>query len=262
MIARAIWQGSLKIQKHALPVKLYSAVQDRQIHFHLLHRRDRTRVEQRMVDAKTGKAVPSGEARKAFEAEPGVYVTVTPEEIERSQPEPGRTVIVSRFVPVSVIDPLLYDRPYFLGPGDESPIDYFGLAQALATKKKAGVASWVMRKHSYHGILTSAYGYLVLITLRMAKQVIPSSELEPPAGPAVTAKEKDLAAKLVEELSSTFDPDLYHDQYQQRIRELIDAKRTGKKMKRKPAPPRAAGGRSLTDALEKSLRAASSRRRS
>ena len=72
MTTRPIWQGSLKIRKNELPVKLYSAVQDRQIHFHLLHRRDRTRVQQRMVDAETGKAVPLSEAQKAFEAEPGL----------------------------------------------------------------------------------------------------------------------------------------------------------------------------------------------
>ncbi len=83
MTARAIWQGTLVIQKHKLAVKLYSAVLDRQVHFHLLHKRDRTRVQQRMVDAETGEPVALEDARKAFEVEPGLYVAVTAEEIEQ-----------------------------------------------------------------------------------------------------------------------------------------------------------------------------------
>ncbi len=261
MNTRAIWQGQLKIRKHELAVKLYSALQDRQIHFHLLHRRDRTRVQQRMVDTETGKAVPLSEARKAFEAEPGLYVEVTEEEVERSLPKPHRLVNVSSFVPISAIDPSLYDHPYFLGPAEESATDYFGLAQALANKKNAGLASWVMRKHSYRGILTSQDGYLMLITLRLAQEVIPIGQLEAPQGSTTTAKEKDLAGKLIEELSGTFLSSDYRDLYQDRIHELIESKRTGKKLKRKRVPRRVQE-KSLTDALEKSLRAVSARRRS
>ena len=88
MGARAIWQATLEIGKESLPVKLYSAVEDRQIHFHMLHKRDRTRVHQEMVDSRTGRPVPSDEMVKAFEVEPGRYVKLTDEEIERSEPEP------------------------------------------------------------------------------------------------------------------------------------------------------------------------------
>jgi hypothetical protein len=103
--ARSIWRGTLTVQKHEIAVKVYSAVEDRQIHFHLLHKRDRTRVQQRMVDPETEQTVPLDEARKAFKAEPGLYVAVTRKDIERSAPEPGREIRVSQFVPVRVIDP-------------------------------------------------------------------------------------------------------------------------------------------------------------
>ena len=141
MNARAIWQGKLLIAKREVPVKLYSAVLDRQIDFHLLHKRDRTRVQQRMVDAETEKPV-SSEENGVFEAGPGVYVTVTAEEIERSVPEASREVRVNRFVGRGAIDPQLFDRPYYLSdrmrtarkttlrwPGDEK-------------KNRAGIASW------------------------------------------------------------------------------------------------------------------------
>ena len=98
--ARAIWQGTLIVQKHKLDVKLYSAVVDRQTHFHLLHKRDRTRVEQRMVDAQTDQPVPPDETRKAFEYRPGEYIVVTPEDIERSAPEASRVIRLSRCVPM------------------------------------------------------------------------------------------------------------------------------------------------------------------
>jgi DNA end-binding protein Ku len=253
MTTRAMWQATLTIKKYRLAVKLYAAVEDREIHFHLLHKRDRTRVEQQMVDAHTGRPVPLGEALKAFEAEPGLFVKLTPEEIERSSPRAGRDLSISRFISLSAIDPFLYERPYYLSPDAESIADYFALAQALEKNRKAGIAQWVMRKHSYRGALTAYQGYLVLITLKKAAEVIALDQLEPPGGPSATAKEKDLAGKLLEQLSGTFRAGDYHDEYQQRVRELIDAKRSGKTIRRK-RPRRRPASKSLADSLEKSLR--------
>jgi DNA end-binding protein Ku len=257
--ARSIWRGTLTVQKHEIAVKVYSAVEDRQIHFHLLHKRDRTRVQQRMVDPETEQTVPLDEARKAFKAEPGLYVAVTREDIERSAPEPGREIRVSQFVPVRVIDPQLFDRPYYLGPAGESATDYFALAQALDRKKCAGVATWVMRQHSYVGALIAQRDYLMMVTLRHADEVIPVSQLDPPQGGALGTREKDLAGKLIEALSGQFDPGAYRDEYQERIHELVDAKRSGKKVKPKRAHQRRTEG-SLADSLLSSLKKASARR--
>jgi DNA end-binding protein Ku len=260
MGARAIWQGTVIVQKHKLDVKFYSAVVDRQTHFHLLHKRDRTRVEQRMVDSQTDQPVLPEETRKAFEIKPGVFILVTPEEMERSEPKLAREVRLSRCVPRETIEPQLFDRPYYLGPGADSSTDYFALAQALQKKNVAGIASWVMRKRSYVGALISEQGYLMMITLRHAEEVIPLDQLEPPQGGALEPKEKDLAGKLIEALSGEFDPEAYHDHYQERIRELIDAKRTGKKLKPKPVPRRHSEG-TLAESLRSSLKSVSARRR-
>ncbi len=260
MTARAIWQGTLMIQKLRIAVKLYSALHDRQLHFHLLHKRDRTRVQQRMVDAETEKAVPLDEARKAFEAEPGVYVALSSDEIRKNVPEPSREFVVSEFVPIYAIDPQLFDRPYYLGPVAESATDYFALAQALDSKKSGGIVSWVMRKHSYVGALVAQEGYLMVITLRHADEVIPVSQLDPPQGKPLERKEKDLALKLIEALSGHFEPEAYHDEYQDRVHELIAAKRAGKKVKLKRPPRRRQDG-SLADSLQASLKTASASRR-
>ena len=260
MSARSIWQGTLTIQKHEIAIKLYAAVEDRHVHFHLLHKRDRSRVAQQMVDPETEKPVALDEARKAFEAEPGLYVIVTREDIERSEPKAARELRVSRFVPIDAIDPHLFDRPYFLGPDKDSANDYFALAKAVDRSHCAGIATWVMRKHSYVGALLSQFGYLMLITLRHADEVIPIQELDPPQGAALEAKERDLAAKLIDALSGQFEPQVYHDEYQERVHELIEAKRTGKKVKRQRVRRTQSPG-SLADALRSSLKQASARKR-
>jgi DNA end-binding protein Ku len=258
--ARSLWRGTLIIQKHRIAVAFYSAVLDRQIHFHLLHKRDRTRVEQKMVDADTEELVPLEEARKAFEFEKGLYVAVTRDEIDRSAPEPAREVAVSRFVPMGAIEPQLFDRPYYIGPGDDAAVDYFAFVEALEKKKCAGIASWTMRKHSYVGALIVDRGYLMAITLRHADEVIPVSQLDPPQGRALEPKERVLAEKLIETLSGQFDPTAYSDQYQERVQELIDAKRAGKKVKPKRARRRPTSG-SLAESLQSSLKAAAASRR-
>jgi DNA end-binding protein Ku len=257
--ARAIWQGTLNVQKREVAVKLYSAVLDRQIHFHLLHSHDHTRVEQRMVDAETENVVSLDETRKAFEAEPGLYVTISSEEIERSLPEPSRIVCISRFVPRNAIDPQLFDRPYILGPGENAETDYFALAEAISARKSAGVASWVMRKHSYVGALITEEKYLMLITLRHVDEIIPVTDLDPPEGPPLDPKEQNLAQKLIEALSGHFHAEDYHDEYQDRIRHLVDAKRSGKKVKLNRAPKRRREG-SLADSLQASLKLQSATR--
>jgi DNA end-binding protein Ku len=259
MATRSMWQGMLIVRNHEIPVKLYSAVVDRQIHFHLLHKHDRTRLQQRMVDAETEEPVPPDETHKAFEVEPGRFVEITPEEIEEQVPEASREIKISRFVPSQSIEPQLFERPYYLGPGEGSDSDYFALAQAIGAKERTGVASWVMRKHSYVGALIYQQGYLMLITLRNADEVIPVSQLDPPQGRDLSANEKQMAEKLIEALSGQFEPDAYHDEYQQRIRELIEAKRSGKKLKPKRAPRRRQEG-SLADSLRASLKRVSASR--
>jgi DNA end-binding protein Ku len=250
--ARAMWQGKLAFQSHEIGVRLYSAVLDRNVHFHLLHKRDHARVQQRMVEAETEMPVPLDQTRKAFEAAPGLFVALSSEEIEQTVPAPSREVKISRFVPIEAIDPQLYDRPYYLGPAENSEPDYFALAEALDAKR-AGIASWVMRKHSYVGALIGQHGYLMLITLRHAEEVIPVAELAAPQGRPLASKEKDLAEKLIEALAGPFKPHAYHDEYQHRIHELVEAKRAGKKVKPKRAPRRRRTA-SLADALQASLK--------
>src|SRR6185369_12772420 len=114
MAARAIWKGELKLSSTKVPVKLYSAVQDQTVRFHILDEKSKTRVKQHMVEPESGKEVSNEEIQKGFEVEPGTFVIVEPEELEKLEPEPSREIEVRHFLPHKQVPPEYYDRPYYL----------------------------------------------------------------------------------------------------------------------------------------------------
>jgi len=226
MAARAIWKGDLKLNSTKVPVKLYSAVQDQTVRFHILDERSKTRVKQHMVDPDSGKEVSSEEIRKGFEVEPGTFVILDEEELESLEPEASREIEITRFVPPNEIAPEFYDRPYYLGPdGDQTA--YFALAQALRNKEKEAVARWVMRKQPYVGALRTEGDHLVLFTLRNAEEVLSAKDLPQPAGRAPDKKELSMAKQLVELLKGEFNPKDYQDEYRARVKEFVEKKARG-----------------------------------
>ena len=137
MAARAIWKGDLKLDSTKVPVKLYSAVQDQTVRFHILDEKTKTRVKQHMVDAESGKEVATEEIQKGFEVEPGMFVILDEEELESLEPEASREIEIEQFVPPEEIAPEFYDRPYYLGPdGDQTA--YFALASMLCWRARFG----------------------------------------------------------------------------------------------------------------------------
>jgi DNA end-binding protein Ku len=254
MPARAIWKGSLNIGPNRVPVKLYSAVEDRAVHFHILDQRSLEPVKQRMVEPESGKEVPFDEIRKGLETEPGVFVAFKRQELEELEPESSRDIEVTRFVPASAIDYQWYDRPYYLGPenGDDG---YFALARALAKSGREGVARWVMRKKRYVGALREKEGYLVLVTLRHTGEVVSAKDLPSPAGRPLNPKEIDMAHQLVAALEDHFRPGDFHDQYRERVMKFIEAKAAGRAPKLKSIEQKK-GPASLLDALSASLKQA------
>jgi DNA end-binding protein Ku len=253
MAARAIWKGELKVGTAKIPVKLYSAVVDRTVHFHILDDKNLMRVKQHMVSPDSGDEVATEEIQKGYEIEPGRFVVVTDEELAKLEPKASRDIEITEFVPPEAISQQWYERPYYLGPdGDEK--SYFALAEALNNRDREGVAHWVMRKKNYVGALRAEGDYLLLVTLRNAAEVISAKDLPKPAGRAPTAKELNMAKQLVSMLEDEFNPADYKDEYRERVMEFIEKKAKGKaprlravKAKRKPS--------SLDSVLEKSLRA-------
>jgi len=228
MAARAIWKGKLKLGTTSLPVDLYSAVSDKTVRFHILEERAKARVKQHMVNPETNEEVPSDEIQKGYQAEPGLFVILTKEELEKIKPKPSRDIEITRFVPPSQITSQWYDRPYYLGPdGDMNA--YFALVDALANKEREGIARWVMRGKEYVGALRSQDDYLMLVTLRHAEEVVLAEDLPAPGGRALDKKEINMAKQLVELLEGKFEPTEFKDEYRERVVEFIEKKSKGKK---------------------------------
>jgi len=251
--ARAIWKGVIKAGTLEVPVKLYSAVTDRTVHFRLLHKTDKAPVKQQLVSSETGEAVDYKEVRKAYPLSRGRMVILEDEELEKLQPEDSRDIEITRFVDPSEIDPRFYDRSYYLGPDGDAKA-YFAAAEALARKGKEGIAKWVMRDREYAGALKEEDGYLMLIVLRHAGEIIDADALKPPGGRALQKREIEMAEQLLTALHGEFDPSEYRDEYHERVMELVETKAKGRKPKVTKFRPRAAAkDDQLDDVLAASL---------
>ena len=251
MAARAMWKGRLVLGKHELPLKMYSAIEDRTVHFRLLHAKDHEPVQQRIVRKSDGAEVPREEQRKAYPVGKETAVILEPDELARIDPEPSRDIALERFVPAKEIDPQWYDRPYYLGPDGQSA-DYAALAEAIEAESVSGIARWVMRKKRYIGALTALDGHLMLTTLRRAEQVLSVPDWKAPASARPDEKELKLARQIVSAIQGEFDPSLWQDEYHERVCRLIEAKARGKEVKLARAEPRKATG-DLSAALRRSL---------
>jgi DNA end-binding protein Ku len=258
MAARAIWKGVLQLGKHSVPIKMYSAVEDRTVHFRMLHRKDEAPVEQHIVRKDTGKEVAKEDIRKAYALSADTAIILEPDELEKLTPAESRDIELCRFVASSALGDQWYDRPYYLGPDDDADA-CFALADALERKEVVGIARWVMRKKRYLGALSSLDGYLTMSTLRRADQVLTFSGVEPAKSVSPAANELKLAQQLVSSIEADFDPAQWRNEYRQRLCKLIEAKARGEKLEpqRVKRKPRTAN---LADSLKASLAAVKERK--
>ncbi len=249
MSARTMFKGYLDLGEGLqVPVRLYAAVRDTGVHFRLLHEKDGEPVVERMVDPETGKPVAPEEIRRGLEVEEGRFVLFEPEELEAIAPPTERRISVDRFVETAAIGHAWYDRPYYLGP-DGDAAAYFALAKALAASGRDGIARWAMRRHHQLAALRSDGEWLALVRLRHTREVVPAGALPSPGRTRLDPQQLKLAEQLVSALSGSFDPAAYPDTYTGRLREIVEAKASGKTIR---APRRR--GRSEAEDLEKALR--------
>jgi DNA end-binding protein Ku len=258
-MARAIWKGVLKLGGQSLAVKLYSAVDDRVVHFRLLHASDSEPVEQRIVRKADGKEVPADERRKAFPLDDDTLVILQPDELEALEPKESRDIELLRFVPRQRLTDQWFDKPYLVGPdGDEA--GYFALAAALERSGRAGIARWAMREKRHVGALMAANGYLFVNTLHRAEQILTLDAGDLPAAKQPNDNEIRLAEQLVASVAGDFDPFAWRDQHHERVCELIEAKAKGRKVAAR-ASKRKAETSDLAAALQKSLAAGAKEKR-
>jgi DNA end-binding protein Ku len=253
MAARAIWKGVVLFEDVRVPVKLYSAVEDRNVRFKLLERKSKAPIAQQLVHPETDAVVPYEATRRGFVTDGDELVVLGPDELARLEPEPSRDILVRQFVPPEAIDHRWYDRPYYLGP-DGDAAAYGALARALDETALEGVAQWTMRKKAYVGALRAYRGYPVLVTLRNVEEVVPLEQVERPPEKPLDDRQLGMARQLLGMLEAPFEPEEFRDQYRDRVLALIETKRQGVEP---PAPKPAKKRRSydLDRALERSLQA-------
>lgn len=252
MAARAMWKGIIKLGTTEVPVSLYSAVQDRTVHFRLLHRADLQPVKQQLVTSDSDEEVESGETKKAYPVGRDRFVVLEDDDLESVLPKESRDIEVTRFVDRTEMDPRWYERAYWLAPGGDKGA-YFALAEALEKKQREGIARWVMRKKDYLGALRADQGYLMLIVLRHADEIISAEALNRPAGRGLDEREIAMGEQLLGMLAGSFDINEYRDEYRARVMELVEAKSKGKKPKVALFKPKKTNEDALASALEASL---------
>jgi len=252
MPTRAIWKAQIRIGRIVVPVKLFSAVEDRNIHFRLLHRDDLTPVEQHMVNPQNGESVPGEEIRRGYETAEGDIVLLDAEELQALQVEGAPFIEVYGFIDPSLIHHQWVDRPYYLGPdGDSGP--YSALVSALEAEKKVALAQWKMRQKRYFGVIRSFGAYLTIITLRYAQEVIEVSSIPRTESRALEKPELKMAEQLVKALEGDFDPQAFKDEYRNRLMALLERKGRGEKVVLHKPKEQKAVVVSLADLLKRSL---------
>src|SRR4051795_11313268 len=256
---RAIWSGAISFGLVSVPVKAFAAVRDHSVHFNQLEKGTGARIQYKKVSDKTGKEVPSDDIESGYEVSSGKYVVVEDDKLDKLRPRTSRTIDVADFVDLHQIDPIYYERTYWLGPdGEAAERPYRLLLAAMESEGKAGIGTVVMRKKQYLAAIRPLDGALAMSTMRFADEVVPQSDVEalPGKGAKPADKELKLASQIIDSLATDWDPARYHDTYTEELKRLIDAKAKGKEIVVEPDETPESNVVDLMQALEASLAAA------
>jgi DNA end-binding protein Ku len=252
---RSIWTGSIGFGLVSVPVKLYSALSPKTVRFHQLHASDHVRIQQKRVCPADGQEVAFDEIVKGYEIAPEQYVVVEPEELAALEPEKGRTIAIQDFVDLAQIDPVYYDRPYYLVPAQGGENAYQLLLGAMRDTQKVAIARVVMRGKEHLVAIRPMDDVLAMATMNFADEVLTPDLLEelPSEQAELSKRERDIAHQLVESLAVPFEADRYHDTYRQAMLDLIERKAQGKTIQSKPAAAPKMTAPDLMSALQASL---------
>jgi DNA end-binding protein Ku len=229
---RAIWSGSISFGLVNVPVKLFTAVQPKDVRFNQLEAGTNARIKQKRVSAQTGEEVSYDNIVKGYEIAPDRYVVITPEELEALDPKATHSIDIEDFVDLDQIDPIFFERPYYLVPESGGTKAYALLRDAMRDSGKVGIARLVLRTKQYLAAIRPLGDALVLETLLYGDEVVDQDALELPAEGEVEVSDRELkiARQLIESLTDDFDPEKYRDEYRERVLELIERKAEGQEV--------------------------------
>jgi DNA end-binding protein Ku len=253
---RSIWTGAISFGLVNVPVKLYSAVQRKNVRFNQLDSEGHTRIQMKRVNPVSGEEVPYDRLVKGFEIGPDRYVVVEPEELEALEPRRTKTIDILDFVELAEIDPIFYDHPYYLAPGAGGAKPYRLLLDAMRETGKVAIAKVVIRQKEALVALRPHGDVLQMDTLIYFDEIVPQDRIDEVPGADdvdVTDRELKIAKQLVESLATEWDPQQYKDEYREKVLELIEQKAAGEEIAVQPAAAEAAPVPDLMSALKASL---------
>jgi DNA end-binding protein Ku len=227
---RPVWKGSISFGLVNMGVKAFSAVRDHEVHFHQLDKNTGARVRHVKVSAKSGDPLDKDDIEMGYEVRKGKYVTFSRGELAELAPASTRTVDVSDFVALDEVDPIYYERTYWLIPdGEGADRAYRLLLAAMEDQERVGIGTVVMRNKQYLAAIRPLDGALAMSTLRFADDVVAKSDIDGiPRKAKVDPKERKLAVQIIDSLASEWKPSRYKDTYTDELRKRIDRKDKGK----------------------------------
>jgi DNA end-binding protein Ku len=229
VMAQQVWRGSISFGLVNVAVRAFGATRDQKVHFHQIDSRSNSRIGYDKVSKATGEKVDKADIALGYEVEPGRYVTFDTEEVAALRPRSTRTVEISDFVDLSAIDPIYYEKTYWLVPADEAAEKAYGLlAAAMESEQRVGIGMVVMRTKQYLAAIRPLQGALAMSTMRFADEVVAADDVGGmPERVEPSDKELDLARQIITSLSGEWDPSAYHDSFTAELRTLIAEKAAG-----------------------------------
>jgi DNA end-binding protein Ku len=254
MAPRSIWNGTISFGAVHVPIKLYSATESKSVSFTEVHLDDGAKVEHRRFCAKEDKEVPYDEVIRGFEISSGEYVVLEKEETDAAAGDRTRIVEIEHFVPAADIDPVFFDKAYYVGPRDGAADAYKLLGAALEKTGRAAIGRFTLRNREYLVAIRPYEDVLVVHTLRFADEIGGADVPDAPKGVRKPSeKEIKMAERLVETLHERFKPDSYEDTYREAILDVVRRKASGKPIEMAEDEEPSGGGDDLAAALEASL---------
>src|SRR5579875_4196340 len=249
-----VWKGYLSFGLVSFPIRLFAAARPEPVHFHLLHKKDLSRVKEVMYCAREDKPLDRSEIVKGYEYEKDEYVVIEPEELEKIAPPTATVMEILQFVRINEIDPIFLETSYYVAPEEAVSRPYSLLFQAMRETQYDALAKVTMHSREHIVILRPAEHGIVLHTMYFVEELHKANEVEVPERANFNKKEVDLAKRLIETLAAPFNPEKFKDEYKQNVETLIEKKRTGQKVTpiKQPKQPKVID---LMQALQQSLSA-------
>jgi DNA end-binding protein Ku len=260
---RPVWSGSISFGLVNIPVRLFTAVREQRVAFHLLHDQDKARLRRKIVSSTTGKEIHPEHIVRGYEVAKDKYVVVTQEELEACAPEKTRAIEITDFVHLSEIDPVYYERPYYVLPQKGAARSYRLILAAMKRSKRVGIARVVIHEKEYLAALRPLGDLIVLSTMNLHDEIVPVEPIEHQVSHVhVAEREVKAAEKVIGSMTEKFDPKRYRDEYRDCVLKAIERRAQEEAPVAPPAPaggkekaskPHEARAADLMSALEASL---------